>query len=64
MHLDEKFHGFTAVGDVVLFRPLHGDPVEVCRCPPDLDSHVLAAALNDAANGVLKIVSDMSTVKF
>lgn len=64
MHLDEKFHGFTAVGDVVLFRPLQDDPVEVCRCPPDLDSHVLANALNDACNGVLKVVSDMSTVKF
>ena len=64
MHLDEKFIGFTAVGDVVLFRPLHGDPVEVCRGPPDLDSHVLAAALNDAANGVLKVVTDMSAFKF
>lgn len=64
MHLDEKFIGFTAVGDVVLFRPLHGDPVEVCHCPPDLDSHILATALNDATNGVLKIVTDMSAVKF
>ena len=64
MHFDEKFIGFTAVGDVVLFRPLNGDPVEICRAPPDLDSHVLAAALNDAANGILKVVNDMSTFKF
>lgn len=64
MHLDEKFLGFTAIGDVVLFRPLNGDPVEVCRTPPDLDSHVLAQALNDAANGTLKIVTDMSHFKF
>lgn len=62
--LDGKIFGFIAVGDMIMFRPLYGNDVEVLRVAEDVDSHTLAKVLNDQANGALALVRSMSEYKF
>ena len=59
----DKLVGYTAVGDSVYFRPLSGDDVLVLRCPPDIDSHAVAAALNASANSVFTVLDAVSDYK-
>lgn len=60
----DKFLGFDAVGDTIVFRPLHGETIDVFHCPPDVDPHIVAQALNDSANGILRFLSIQSNFKF
>lgn len=64
MTFDENFTGFRAIGDVLYFQNLYGEQVQILTCPPDLDSHTLATALNDASNGVLRVTSLVTEFKF
>lgn len=63
MKFEPQFFGYFAIGDVVYFRPISGQPVSVMQAPPDVDSHVIADALNDAGNSVLRIISISSEWK-
>lgn len=61
---DGMYHGYIAIGDTVYFRPFSGADSQVIQCPQDVDSHALAAALNDAARAVTTIAATMSQFKF
>lgn len=61
---DETLYGFFATGDALYFRPLVGNPVQVCNLPPDVDSHSYASALNSACNAVSTIVRSFSNFRF
>lgn len=61
---DGKFLGYVAIGQTILFRPAAGPDVHVCTAPQDIDPHVLAQSLNDAANCVLRLAGDVSQFKF
>jgi hypothetical protein len=60
---DGKFIGYVAVGNEILFRPAAGADVHVLYSPEDVDSHVLANALNDAANSVFAFVREITQFK-
>lgn len=60
----DKYTGFYAIGDRILFRSLYGESLEVFTTPPDADSHMIAAALNNASNGVFLVLTSLTNYKY
>lgn len=61
---DGKNFGYIAIGDMIVFRPLIGGEAEIMRVPEDVNSHILAKAMNDSLNAIVSIACDMSQYKF
>lgn len=64
MLFDGKHFGYYAEGQVLFFKPVNGNDLHVMYVPIDIDSHLLAQSLNDAANAVLTPLRAMSEYKF
>lgn len=60
---DGKFIGYVAIGQDIFFRPIAGQDCFVFTVPSDMDSHDIAAALNDAANVVFNTIRSLSQFK-
>ena len=61
---DGKFFGYTAVGQDILFKHFNGSDFFILTIPPDIDSHLVARSLNDAANAVFNLIHAYSEFKF
>lgn len=61
---DGKFIGYTAIGQDIFLRPIAGQDIFIFTVPADLDSHDVAAALNDSANVVFHMIRSLSQFKF
>lgn len=61
---DGKNFGYIAVGDIIVFRALAGGEIDVMRVPEDVDSHVMAQALNDSLNAIIAVAAMLSQYKF
>lgn len=61
---DGKNFGYVAIGDMIVFRALVGGETEIMRVPEDVDSHVLAQALNDSLNAIIAVAAMLSQYKF
>ena len=61
---DGKNFGYIAIGDMIVFRALVGGETEIMRVPEDVDSHVLARAMNESLNAVISVAVSMSQYKF
>ena len=60
---DGKLFGYYAIGQILFFKPIVGTDAQIMYVPPDIDSHLLAQSLNDAANAVIAPLRAMSSYK-
>lgn len=61
---DGKFIGYVAIGQDIFMRPIAGQDCFLFSVPADLDSHNVAAALNNSANVVFEMIRSLSQFKF